>query len=58
MRIFSTATEVVPVITAATPIISAETCNWPQPVPYSQLTVGVPREILEGNLSTSHFVTD
>lgn len=33
---------------AAPKTIAAESCNWPTPVPYSQLTVGVPKETLEG----------
>ena len=52
IRLFSTATEETKsVITVTAPILAKETCNWSEPVPYSQLVVGVPREILEGNIS-------
>ena len=40
-RAYATSTE-------APKIIAGESCNWPTPVPYSQLTVGVPKETLEG----------
>jgi hypothetical protein len=34
--------------TAAPTTTATETCNWSTPVPYSQLTVGVPKETLGG----------
>lgn len=37
---------VVGAVTA--PVLAVETCQWSAPVPYSQLTVGVPKETLEG----------
>ena len=44
IRLFSTATEETKsVITVAAPILAKETCNWSEPVPYSQLVVGVPQ---------------
>ena len=50
IRLLSTATEVTKTVTTvAAPIGAKETCNWSEPVPYSKLVVGVPREILEGN---------
>jgi hypothetical protein len=33
-----------------TPSVTSEHCNWPAPVPYSQLTVGVPKEKLDGEI--------
>ena len=41
---------VIVVAAVSAPIASLESCQWPAPVPYSQLTVGVPRETLEGAL--------
>ena len=38
---------VVGAVSASLPIL--ESCQWLAPVPYSQLTVGVPRETLEGS---------
>ena len=41
-----------------TPSVTSEHCNWPAPVPYSQLTVGVPKEKLDGEIySTKHNVS-
>lgn len=44
-RTFSVSTSAT---TVDIPSIPVESCNWPAPVPYSSLTVGVPRETLEG----------
>jgi hypothetical protein len=43
-RAYATSTETA----APTTTTAAESCNWSAPVPYSQLTVGVPKETLEG----------
>ena len=36
-----------------TPSVTSEHCNWPAPVPYSQLTVGVPKEKLDGEICST-----
>ena len=41
---------VIVVAAVSAPVVSPESCQWPAPVPYAQLTVGVPRETLEGAL--------
>ena len=42
--------QVIVVTAPVTPVIAKESCNWPAPVPYTQLTVGVPKEKLEGEI--------
>jgi hypothetical protein len=40
---------------SVTPSVTSEHCNWPAPVPYSQLTVGVPKEKLDGEICSTKY---
>ena len=42
--------QVIVVDATLTPAAAPESCNWPTPVPYAQLTVGVPKEKLDGEI--------
>ena len=48
-RAYATSTDIAKGLAVETSkTIAVESCNWPTPVPYSQLTVGVPKETSEG----------
>ena len=52
-RVFATTTETTNdkvIVADVTPIAPVESTNWLEPVPYSQLLIGVPRETLEGQI--------
>ena len=50
--------QVIIVDATLTPAATPESCNWPTPVPYAQLTVGVPKEKLDGEICwTERYAT-
>lgn len=45
--------QVIVVDATLTPAATPESCNWPTPIPYAQLTVGIPKEKLDGEICWS-----